>query len=103
MRKFTKSISLPVGEETMPADLDLSAAESSLESFTAHLQSLRPKLSANATGISSAVSSAIASIRSMMAFVSVTVPVRAVASMDPSGLPRVSAGNPPGGNRPLSL
>ncbi len=79
----------------LPADLDLTAAEESAERFTANLESLRPKLSVNTTGITSAVSSAVSSIRSMLASVSITVPVRAVAMLDTSGLPD-SSGSPPG-------
>ncbi len=81
---------------TVPAELGLTAAESSAESFAGRLESLRPKLSANASGITSAVSSAIASIRSMMASVSVTVPVRAIASPDLPDLPRINPGTPAG-------
>ena len=54
---------------------------------------MRPKLNVNTTGITSAVSSAIASIRTMMSSVSISVPVRARAYLDTSGLPTSSGGS----------
>lgn len=71
---------------TLDVEGDFSAAEEALSSFRSRLESERPRVSVNASGITSAVSSAIASIRSMMGSLSVTVPVKAVASLDTSGL-----------------
>ena len=71
---------------TLAVEGDFSAAEEALSSFRSRLESERPRISVNASGITSAVSSAIASIRSMMGSLSVTVPVKAVASLDTSGL-----------------
>ena len=71
---------------TLAVEGDFTAAEEALSSFRSRLESERPRISVNASGITSAVSSAIASIRSMMGSLSVTVPVKAVASLDTSGL-----------------
>ena len=71
---------------------DMSAADEALDSYKAKMEALRPKLAVNATGITSAVSSAIASVRSMMSSVSVSIPVKAVASLDTSSLKKQASG-----------
>ncbi len=73
-------------ELTLKPLLDLTGAEETMNDFRARMEALRPALKVNATGIRSAVSSAISSVRSMMASLSVTIPVRAVAKLDGSGL-----------------
>ena len=80
------SLSLPKGAASVSVSANLSAAEEALESYKSKAENLRPRLSVNATGITSAVSSAIASVRSMMSSVSITIPVKAKASLDTSSL-----------------
>ena len=81
------------GSMSLKVTADTSAAGEALESFRAKAEALRPKLSANATGITSAVSSAIAAVRSMMSSVSITIPVKAKATLDTSGLSAGSSGS----------
>lgn len=83
----------PLPKAEITAELDTSEAEASAESYTAQLEALRPKLKVNTSGITSAVSGAVASIRSMLASLNITVPVTAVASLDTSGLPEGSGGS----------
>ena len=80
------SLSLPKGAASVSVSANLSAAEEALESYKSKAENLRPRLSVNAAGITSAVSSAIASVRSMMSSVSITIPVKAKASLDTSSL-----------------
>lgn len=86
----------PLPKAEIPAELDLSEAEASAESYSARLESIRPKLKVNTTGITSAVSGAVSSIRAMLASVNISVPVTAVATLDTSGLPPESGGSPSG-------
>lgn len=83
----------PLPKAEIPAELDLSEAEASAESYSARLESIRPKLKVNTTGITSAVSGAVSSIRAMLASVNISVPVTAVATLDTSGLPTESGGS----------
>ena len=80
------------GSASVSVGADMSAANEALDSYKAKTESLRPKLAVNATGITSAVSSAIASVRSMLSSVSVSIPVRAVASLDTSSLKKQATG-----------
>ena len=84
----------------IPAELDLSAAEDAAESYVARLEALRPHLQVNTSGITSAVSFAVSTIRSMLSSLSITVPVRAVVSVStpsvPTGGSRNSDGNAAG-------
>ena len=82
----SSNLSLPKGAASVSVSANLSAAEEALESYRAKAEALRPRLSVNAAGITSAVSSAIASVRSMMSSVSITIPVKAKASLDTSSL-----------------
>ncbi len=75
------------------AELDLSEATSAAESWVAQVEALRPKLKVNTSGMTTAVSSAVSSIRSMLSALSITVPVRAVVTLDPSGLPDEDTGS----------
>ena len=83
----------PLPKAEITAELDTSEAEASAEGYTAQLEALRPKLKVNTSGITAAVSGAVASIRSMLASLNITVPVTAVASLDTSGLPEGSGGS----------
>ena len=65
---------------------DLSGAEDSLADFISRLEAERPRLQADATGINSAVSTAVAQIRSQLSSLKITVPVTAVASVDTSNV-----------------
>lgn len=85
---------------TLTVDGDFTAADEALSSFRSRLESERPRVSVNTSGITSAVSSAIASIRSMMGSLSITVPVKAVASLDTSGLK--NSGSSGSGNSSIS-
>ena len=78
--------SLSGGKSVLSVSADLSAAEEALASFRTKIEAERPRLSVNPSGITAAVSSAIAQIRSMMASVRITVPVTAKASLDTSSL-----------------
>ena len=85
LRGSLSSLSLS-GAASLSVSADLSAAEEALNAFRAKAEALRPKLNVNASGITSAVSSAIASVRAMLSSVSVTIPVKAKATLDTSGL-----------------
>ena len=85
--------SLSGGRSSLTVSADLSAAEKALDSYKTRAETMRPKLNVNTTGITSAVSSAIASIRTMMSSISISVPVRARAYLDTSGLPTSSGGS----------
>ena len=84
--------SLSKSSASVAVSADMSAANEALDSYKAKAETLRPKLSVNATGITSAVSSAIASVRSMLSSVSVSIPVKAVASLDTSSLKKQASG-----------
>ena len=86
---------LPLGGTSAPASpglaklavsADFTEAGEALGAFKTRMESERPKLSVNTSGITAAVSSAIATIRSMMSSVHITVPVTAKARLDTSGL-----------------
>ncbi|MBQ6507357.1 MAG: hypothetical protein IJI08_08560 [Clostridia bacterium] len=66
---------------------DFTEADEALADFRARLEAERPKLSVNPSGIPTAVSSAVASIRSMMGSLRITVPVDAVPTVNTDGLP----------------
>ena len=66
---------------------DFTEADEALTDFRARLEAERPKLSVNPSGIPAAVSSAVASIRSMMGSLRITVPVDAVPTVNTDGLP----------------
>ncbi len=72
---------------------DFSAADTALADFRSRLEAERPRLSVNSSGISAAVSSAVASIRSMMSSLRVTVPVTAVPKLDSSKLNLAGTGS----------
>lgn len=74
------------GPASMSVGADFSAADEAFSAFRSRLETERPNIRVNTSGITSAVSSAIASVRSMLSSVQVTVPVKAVASLDVSGL-----------------
>ncbi len=80
------------GTAKLSVSADFSSANEALDSWRSKAETLRPKLSVNPTGITSAVASAIASVRTMLSAVSVSVPVRAVAKLDTSQLPARSGG-----------
>lgn len=97
---FTGSIlpssALPAGSALLSVGADFSAADAALADFRTRLEAERPRLRVNASGISAAVSSAVASIRSMMSSLQVTVPVTAVPKVDSSKLNLTGSA---GGNR----
>lgn len=80
-------LSLSGGAASVAVSADMSGAEKSLDSYKTRAEALRPKLNVNTSGITSSVSSAIASVRSMMSSFSLTIPVKVRASLDTSGLP----------------
>ena len=82
--------SLSGGRSSISVSADLTTAEKALDSYKARAETMRPKLNVNTTGITSAVSSAISSIRTMMSSVSISVPIRARAWLDTSDLPSSS-------------
>jgi len=90
------------GPASMSVGADFSAADEAFSAFRSRLETERPNIRVNTSGITSAVSSAIASVRSMLSSVQVTVPVRAVASLDVSGLSSGGGGGSGGTNRKLS-
>ena len=65
---------------------DTAPAAEAISAFRTEAEGTKPKLSVNTTGITSAVASAIAAVRTMLSGLTVTIPVRAVASLDASGL-----------------
>ena len=67
---FTGSLS----SSFLSVGADFSSADDALSSFISRLESERPRLSVNPSGITSAVSSAVASIRTMMSSVRISVP-----------------------------
>lgn len=75
------------GKAKLSVSADFSAADEALGSWRSKAEALRPKLSVNPTGITSAAASAIAAVRAMLSAVSISVPVRAVAKLDTSQLP----------------
>ena len=81
------------GKTTVTVGADTSKAEEALEGYRSKAERMRPKLNVNTSGITSAVSSAIATVRSMMSSVSITIPVKVKASLDTSGLNMGSIGN----------
>ncbi|MBQ9210934.1 MAG: hypothetical protein IJ153_04470 [Clostridia bacterium] len=83
---LASSASLSGGKSVLSVSADLTSAEEALASFRAKIEAERPRLSVNPSGITAAVSSAIAQIRSIMASVRITVPVTAKASLDTSSL-----------------
>ena len=97
---FTGSIlpssALPAGSALLSVGADFSAADAALADFRTRLEAERPRLRVNASGISAAVSSAVASIRSMMSSLQVTVPVTAVPKVDTS---KLNLAGSAGGNR----
>ena len=86
-------LSLSGGAASVAVSADMSGAEKSLDSYKSRAEALQPKLNVNTSGITSSVSSAIASVRSMMSSFSLTIPVKVRASLDTSGLPLGSAGS----------
>ncbi len=80
------------GGAVMKVAADLSAADEALGDYRLRAEAMRPELNANASGITSAVASAIAAVRAMMRSVSITIPVRAKATLDTSGLGGGGAG-----------
>ena len=86
------SSSVSGGQTTVKVGADTTTADEALEKYRSKAEGMRPKLNVNTSGITSAVSSAIAAVRSMMSSVSITIPVRAKATLDTSGL-YGSAGN----------
>ena len=86
-------LSLSGGAASIAVSADMSGAEKSLTNYKTRAEVLRPKLNVNTSGITSSVSSAIASVRSMMSSFSLTIPVKVRASLDTSGLPLGSAGS----------
>ena len=89
------------GKTTVTVGADTSKAEEALEGYRSKAEGMRPKLNVNTSGITSAVASAIAAVRSMMSSVSITIPVRAVASLDTSGLNTGTSGSSSG--KPLVM
>lgn len=87
------------GPASMSVGADFSAADEAFSAFRSRLETERPNIRVNTSGITSAVSSAIASVRSMLSSVQVTVPVKAVASLDVSGLSSGGGGGSGGTNR----
>ena len=81
------------GKTTVTVGADTSKAEEALEGYRSKAERMRPKLNVNTSGITSAVSLAIAAVRSMMSSVSITIPVKVKASLDTSGLNMGSIGN----------
>lgn len=74
------------GRASLSVTADTKAADEAVAGFKAKTEAARPRLSVNTTGITSAVSSAIAAVRNMLSGLSVTIPVKAVTSLDTSGL-----------------
>ena len=92
--------SLSGGSALLSVGANFSAAEKSLETFRTRMETERPRLSVNTTGITSAVSSAIATVRAMLSSVMVTIPVRAVPTLDTSGLNGGTGGSGSGSGSP---
>ncbi len=65
----------------IPVTLNTSEAEKAAQSFVAKVQSLRPALSVNTTGVTSAVASAVSQIRSMLSALQIIVPVTALVRL----------------------
>ena len=74
------------GRASLSVTADTKAADEAIAGFKTKAEAAKPRLSVNTTGITSAVSSAIAAVRSMLSGLTVTVPVKAVPSLDTSGL-----------------
>ena len=74
------------GRASLSVTADTKAADEAVAGFKAKAEAARPRLSVNTTGITSAVSSAIAAVRNMLSGLTVTIPVKAVPSLDTSGL-----------------
>ena len=74
------------GKAALSVTADTKAADEVISGFKTKAEAAKPRLSVNASGITSAVSSAIAAVRSMLSGLTVTVPVKAVPSLDASGL-----------------
>ena len=91
-----EGISTDGGKTTVRVGADTSAAEEALDGYRSKAEGMRPKLNVNTSGITSAVSSAIAAVRSMMSSVSITIPVKAKASLDTSGLNTGTSGGSSG-------
>ncbi len=84
----------------IPVTLNTAEAEKAAQSFVAKVQSLRPALSVNTTGVTSAVASAVSQIRSMLSALQIIVPVTALVRLQyPPGFtrgPGSGGGTPPG-------
>lgn len=74
------------GRASLSVTADTKAADEAVAGFKTKAEAARPRLSVNTTGITSAVSSAIAAVRNMLSGLTVTIPVKAVPSLDTSGL-----------------
>ena len=74
------------GRAALSVTADTEAADKAISGFKTKAEAVKPRLSVNAAGITSAVSSAIASVRAMLSGLTVTVPIKAVPSLDASGL-----------------
>ena len=74
------------GRASLSVTADTKAADEAVAGFKTKAEAAKPRLSVNTAGITSAVSSAIAAVRSMLSGLTVTVPVKAVPSLDTSGL-----------------
>ena len=79
-------VSAIAGKSVLSISANLNPAEEALSGFRSRLEAERPRLNVNATGITTAVSSAIAQVRTMMSSVRLTIPVTAKATLDSSGL-----------------
>ena len=74
------------GKATLTVTADTEAADEAVSGFKTKAEATKPRLSVNTAGITSAVSSAIAAVRNMLSGLTVTIPVKAVTSLDTSGL-----------------
>ena len=76
------------GVSSLSVRADFAAADESLAAFRKRAEAEKPKLSVNTTGITSSVSSAIATVRNMLASVRIDLPVTVTPHLDASALNR---------------
>lgn len=76
------------GVSSLAFRADFAAADESLAAFRKRAEAEKPKLSVNTTGITSSVSSAMATVRNMLASVRIDLPVTVTPHLDASALNR---------------
>lgn len=76
------------GVSSLAFRADFAAADESLTAFRKRAEAEKPKLSVNTTGITSSVSSAMTTVRNMLASVRIDLPVTVTPHLDASALNR---------------